>query len=122
MSCGTASPLSITVGGDHTFTFVLKSNGTPINLTGSTVRLYVSLSPDREDLLVKSTEDEEEAVIVDASAGKVKFIFTPSDTDPQQSGLRPRKYVYDIWIETAAGKHLPTTHPSVFAVTEGVGR
>lgn len=122
MSCTPSGPITVPVGGDAEFTFQLTNDGTPIDITNDVVMLYVAVSKDKPNLLTKSTATPAQAVKVDPAVGKVKFIFTPADTDPNANGLRPRAYVYDIWIETLAGKFRQMCAPTLLTVSAGVGR
>ena len=122
MACTPSGPIEIPVGGDAEFTFQLTNNGTPIDITNDVVTLYVAVTKDKPNLLTKSTDVPAEAIKTDPAIGKVKFIFTPDDTDVDNGGLKAKAYVYDIWIETLAGKHKRMCAPSPFTVSEGVGR
>ncbi len=122
MSCTSSSPLEIPVGGDVTFGFQLKRNGIPIDITDDTVRLYVALGATKANLLVKSTDPGDGIEKTEPELGRIEVSFAPADTDVDAGGLRPRAYVYDIWVETQAGKHHQMCGPTPFVVTEGVGR
>lgn len=122
MTCNTSSPIQLTVGSDAEHSFQLSDDNGPINITNDIIRLYVAVSEDKPNLLIKSTEDIDQAVKIDPVMGKVKFIFVPADTDAGNGGLKARTYVYDIWRETASGKHKQHCTPTPFIVSEGVGR
>jgi len=122
MSCIPSGPIEVPVGGDAEFTFQLTNNGSPIDITNDIVTLYVSVSKDKPNLLTKSTAVPAQGIKVDPTVGKVKFIFTPDDTDVGAGGLKARAYVYDIWRETLDGKFRRMCAPSPFTVSAGVGR
>jgi hypothetical protein len=80
-------------GNDRTIAIVItdKSTGLPYNLENCTINMYVKVNIDDDDsqaVIFKTTEDNEEGIIVNAANGLAEFYLIPDDTNDAIDILR----------------------------------
>ena len=112
--------VEVTQGASRTLVVtVVDSNGSAVDLTGGSVYLTVRDSLDAEHArIVKTSADPTQVAIPEPRNGTARIYIVPSDTVSMDHG----DYVYDIWVETAAGDRVPVVPVSVFRVVRGVTR
>jgi len=97
------SDFEIFRGDDKTLEVVVKDqDGNVVDITGSSIRCTVKeheTDPDTEAKISKSSDTPSEITLTDPTQGKFEVYFVPTDTDNLLGD-----YVYDIQIETSAGK------------------
>jgi hypothetical protein len=107
--------ISIAQGEDQTLEItVTDSAGNTEDLTGARLVLNVKADPsDKTPVILKTTDNVQQAQIIKALAGYVRFYITSADT----SKLEPARYFYDVWVILSSGKRYPVIKTSVFQVT-----
>lgn len=96
---------------------VSKSDGNPQDLTGATLYFTVRIrESDEFPVIQKISTDSNQIEIPNPTDGKAKVYLRSSDT----AGLRPRRYVYDIWVVLPDGNRYVVVPTNVFEIKGGV--
>jgi len=109
---------------DQTLQFTLKTSaGVPFIMTDP--KIYFSVKKEGDDLdaqaviskaNTKAGGSDDQAKLTDGTNGVLEVYIKPDDT----KDLDPGDYLYDVVIETAAGKKLQAVEPSRFRILQPI--
>ena len=107
MTRGTSKTLALSVTRD---------DGSVPNLTGAKIAftLKAAITDDRV-VVVKTSSKPSEVWITDPGGGKAEIYLIPGDT----KNLPIRQYVYDIWVQLAAGERYAVVPPTTLDLQLG---
>lgn len=94
-----------------------KPDGSYFDITGGRLILSVKCSVyDDLPTIQKQTTVPAQGSITIPRQGIAEFYLEPADTQ----GLKPRDYIFDVWLITAAGDRFCVVPQSTFTVQPGV--
>lgn len=112
MTRGTSKTIMLTITDE---------DGEAFDITGG--RLVLSVKQEVSDgvhaLIVKTTDDLEEAVIADPRAGEVEIYIKPGDT---QNLIPDAEYFFDVWLVLPSEERFNVVPPTSFKVKDSVTR
>lgn len=120
MSCCTDTKVAVYRKRNRTIRITLTGPG---DLTGAKIWFSVKdekSDPDNDALILKKNlaagGTDDQAKVIDGPNGIIEIYIVPTDTVSMSAG----DYLYDVVIETAAGRKLEAIEPSTFRLIDPV--